>query len=72
MVRMLGSGCVSGDEKLVLWVHACLPRQLARLYSFYKLPSQPLLTDSDYCFLCSVWLLCSVTIVAEHSWFFSV
>ena len=32
--------CMSGDGKLVLWVHACVPRQLARLYNsgacFYK------------------------------------
>ena len=39
---------------------------------FYKLPSQPVQTDSDYCFLCSAWLLCSVTIVAEHSWSFLI
>ena len=27
----VGAGvCMSGDGKLVLWVHACLPRQLAR------------------------------------------
>ena len=25
--------CMSGDGKLVLWVHACLPCQLARLYN---------------------------------------
>ena len=62
--------CMSGDGKLVLWVHACVPRQLARLYNsgvcacFYK--------ACDYCFLCSAWLLCSVTIVAERSWSFSV
>ena len=63
--------CMSDDGKLVLWVrmHVChascyITVECLRVHVFIK----PVLTDSDYCFLCSAWLLCSVTIVAEHSW----